>query len=72
MTVVPFFSKFEIPSTFLGKMFRKLLKNVLEITENVLESPANDSRHLSGNPVMVLGYWYVFNMPVTIPILGLR
>ena len=28
----------------------KLLKNALEITQNVLESPVNDSRHLSGNP----------------------
>ena len=38
--------KFEIPSTFLCKISRKLLKIVLE-------SPANDSRHLSGNSDVV-------------------
>ena len=35
--------KFEIPASFLGK-------NVMEINSNVLESPGNDSRHLSGEP----------------------
>ena len=47
ITVVPFLWKFEIPSTFLGK-------NFLEIySKNDLESPGNDSRHLSGNPCRI-------------------
>ena len=48
--------KFEIPSTFLGKnvmeISSKMTWKVLEIKlKNVLESPGNGSRHLSGNPV---------------------